>query len=216
MHSLRIAKSQSYSWDLWSVNRPFTHIFIYRNIFWASLVAQRLKRLPGMRETWVWSLSWEDPLEKEMATHSSTLAWRIPWMEEPGRLQSMGLQRVGHDWATSLSLSIYNTYIWTVTVATKLKHTCSYDKPRAYLKADITLPTKVHSQTYGFSCCHVQVWELDHKEGWVLKSWCFKTVVLEKTLERPLGKEIKPVHPKGNQPWIFIGRTGAETEAPIL
>ena len=58
-----------------------------------------------MGETWVWSLGLEDPLEKEMATHSSTLAWRIPWREEPGRLQSMGSQRVGHDWATSLSLS---------------------------------------------------------------------------------------------------------------
>ena len=58
-----------------------------------------------MWETWVRSLGWEDPLEKEMATHSSTLAWKIPWMEEPGRLQSMGSQRVGgHDWATSLSL----------------------------------------------------------------------------------------------------------------
>ena len=56
-----------------------------RNI-WASLVAQRLKRLPAMWETWVQSLGWEDPMEKEMATHSSTLAWKIPWMEEPGRL----------------------------------------------------------------------------------------------------------------------------------
>ena len=59
--------------------------------------AQRLKRLPGMRETRVRSLGREDPLEKEMATHSGTLAWRIPWREEPGRLQSMGSQRVGHD-----------------------------------------------------------------------------------------------------------------------
>ena len=67
-----------------------------------SLVAQRIKRLPAMWETRVRSLGWEDPLEKEMATHSSTLAWRIPWTEEPGRLQSMGSQRVGHDWATSL------------------------------------------------------------------------------------------------------------------
>ena len=58
-----------------------------------------------MRETWVWSLDREDPLEKEMATHSSILAWRIPWMEEPGGLQSMGSQRVGHNWTTSLSLS---------------------------------------------------------------------------------------------------------------
>ena len=61
------------------------------------MVAQRLKGLPEMRETWVRSLSLEDPLEKEMATHSSILAWRIPWREEPGRLQSMGLQRVGHN-----------------------------------------------------------------------------------------------------------------------
>ena len=64
---------------------------------WASLVAQRLKRLPPMQETWVRSLGQEDPLEKEMATHSSILAWRIPWAEEPGGLQSMGSQRVGHD-----------------------------------------------------------------------------------------------------------------------
>ena len=63
----------------------------------ASPVAQRLKHLPGMRETQVRSLGREDPLEKEMATHSSTLAWKIPWTEEPGRLQSMGSQRVGHD-----------------------------------------------------------------------------------------------------------------------
>ena len=68
----------------------------------ASLVAQRLKCLPAMWETWVRSLGWEDPLEKEMATHSSILAWRIPWREEPSGLQSMGSQRVRHDWATSL------------------------------------------------------------------------------------------------------------------
>ena len=62
-----------------------------------AVVAQRLKHLPAMRETWVQSLGWEDLLEKEMATHSSILAWRIPWMEERGNLQSMGLQRVRHD-----------------------------------------------------------------------------------------------------------------------
>ena len=64
---------------------------------WASLAAQMLKCLPAMQETWVQSLGGEDPLEKEMATHSYTLAWKIPWTEEPGRLQSMGLQRVRHD-----------------------------------------------------------------------------------------------------------------------
>ena len=86
----------------------------------ASLVAQRLKLLPAMWETWVWSLGREDPLEKEMATHSSTLAWRIPWTEEPGRLQSTGLQRVGHDWATSLSLSTRIKSM--ITAATDLKN----------------------------------------------------------------------------------------------
>ena len=71
----------------------------------ASLVAQMVKHLPAMQETRVHSLGWKDLLEKEMATHSNILAWRIPQTEEPGRLQSMGWQRVGHDWVTSLSLS---------------------------------------------------------------------------------------------------------------
>ena len=75
------------SWDL----QATTHLL------GASLVAQRIKRLPAMQETRVQSLHWEDPLEKEIATHSSILAWRIPWTEEPGGLRSTGLQRVGHD-----------------------------------------------------------------------------------------------------------------------
>ena len=65
--------------------------------FWTSLVAQRVKDLPAMLETWVQFPGWEDPLEKAMVTHSSTLAGKIPWTEKPGRLQSMGSQRVGHD-----------------------------------------------------------------------------------------------------------------------
>ena len=73
------------------------------------------------------------------------------------------------------------------------------------------------SQSCSFSSSHVWMWELDYKESWALKNWCFWTVVLEKTLESPLDwKEIKPVHPKGNQSWIFIGRTDAEAETPIL
>ena len=73
------------------------------------------------------------------------------------------------------------------------------------------------SQGYGFSSCHAWVWELDSKESWVQKNWCFWTVVLEKTLESPLDrKEIQPVHPKENQSCIFIGRTDAEAETPIL
>ena len=67
-----------------------------------------------------------------------------------------------------------------------------------------------------FSSSHVWMWELDHKEGWEPKSWCFQTVVLEKTLENPLDCNIKSVNPKGNQPWVFIGRTDAEAEAEAL
>ena len=89
-----------------------------RDSFFTICVAQRLKRLPGMRETRVRSLRWEDPLEKEMATHSSPLAWRIPWREEPGRLQSMGSQRVGHDWATSLTHSLTHSQdLWNIPEA---------------------------------------------------------------------------------------------------
>ena len=96
-------------------------------------------------------------------THVSTLAWQIPWTEEPGRLQSIGSRRVGHDWATSHTL--------------------------------------VYSQSYGFPSSHIQTWELDHKESWALKNLWFQIVVL-KILENPLDfKEIKPVNPKGNQPW---------------
>ena len=73
------------------------------------------------------------------------------------------------------------------------------------------------SQGYGFSSSHVWMWELDCEESWVPKNWCFWTAVLEKTLESPLDyKEIQPVHPKGDQSWVFIGRTGAEAETPIL
>ena len=77
--------------------RKTTGLNSARNSVKTSLVAQTVKRLSIMRETWVRSLGWEDPLEKEMASHSRTIAWKMPWTEEPGRLQSMGLQRVGHD-----------------------------------------------------------------------------------------------------------------------
>ena len=83
---------------------------------------------------------------------------------------------------------------------------------------DLTLPIKCpSSQSYGFYSGHVWMWELYHKEGWALKNWCFWTVVLEKTLECPSDcKEIQPIYPKRDQSWIFIGRTDAKAEAPIL
>ena len=83
---------------------------------------------------------------------------------------------------------------------------------------DITLSTKFCIvKAMGFSSSHVWMSDWDYKQGWVLKNWCFQTLVLEKTLESPLNsKETKPVNPKGNQPWIFIGKTGAEAEVPII
>ena len=110
-----------------------------------------------------------------------------------------------------------------VTAAMKLKDTWYLEEKlwptwTAYFKAEILLCQKVlSSQSYGISSGHVWMWELDGEESWAPKNWCFWTVVLEKTLESPLKhKEIQPVHPKENQPWIFIGRTDAEAETPIL
>ena len=95
----------------------------------------------------------------------------------------------------------------------------SYDQPRQYIKKQrhYFANKGPSSQSYGFSSGHVWMWELDYKESWAPKNWCFSTVVLEKTLESPLDcKEIQPVHPKENQSWIFIARTDAEAETPIL
>ena len=94
----------------------------------------------------------------------------------------------------------------------------SYDQPRQHIKKQMTFANKgPSSQSFGFSSSHVWMWELDYKESWAPKNWCFWTVVLEKTFKSPLdSKEIQPVHPKGNQSWIFIGRTDAESKTPLL
>ena len=129
----------------------------------------------------------------------------------------------GENVKTLISFSWAPKSVWMVTAARKLKEACSleecYDKPRQCVKkqghhfADKDL----NSQSYGFSSSHIWMWDLDHKESWAQKNWCFLTMVLENTLESPLDcKEIKQVNPKGNQSWIFIGRTHAEAEAPIL
>ena len=99
-----------------------------------------------------------------------------------------------------------------------LKKEC-YDQPRQHIKKQrhYFANKGLSSQSYGFSNSHVWMWELDYKESWVPKNWCFWTVVLENTLESPLNcKDMKPVNPKGNQSWIFIGRIDAEAETPIL
>ena len=93
----------------------------------------------------------------------------------------------------------------------------SYDQPRQHIKKQrhYFVHKGPSSQGYGFSSSRVWMWEMDYKESWPQKKWCFWTVVLEKTLESPLySKEIQPVHPKGNQSWLFIGRADAEAETP--
>ena len=128
-----------------------------------------------------------------MAPHSSILAWKIPWMEEPGRLQSMGSQRVGHDWS-DLAAAMLTMHGINNTVF--------------HLLNSFIL--------YGFFSSHVWMWELDYKGIWVPKNWCFWTVVLEKTLESPLNcKEPQVVYLKGDQSWVFIGRTDAAAAKSI-
>ena len=111
--------------------------------------------------------------------------------------------------------------LWMVTAVMKLKDSCTLEE-KLWLHGQ-HIKKQGHyfankgpsSQSYGFCSSYAWMWELDHKESWALKNWCFSTVVLEKTLESPLDfKEIKPVNSKGNQYWIFIGRTDAE--APIF
>ena len=95
----------------------------------------------------------------------------------------------------------------------------SYEQPRQHIKKQrhYFANKGLSSQNYGFSSSHVWMWELDYRESWAPKNWCFWTVVLEKTFESPLVcKDIQPIYPKGNQSWIFIGRTDAEAETPIL
>ena len=127
----------------------------------------------------------------------------------------MGSQRVRHDWsdlaAAAAAAMLGVPALWKE----------SDGKPRQHIKEQRHYsPNKgPSSQSYAISSSHVWLWELDHKEGWVLKNWCFWTMVLEKTLKSPLdSKEIQPVNLKGSQSWIFIGRTDAEGEGefPIL
>ena len=151
------------------------------------------------------SLHWEDPLKEGMATHSSILAWRIPWTEEPGGLWSIGSQRVRRDWSDLIHT-----------------HACSLKgklwQPRQCIKKQKHhfANKGLYSQSNGFSSSYIWMWELDHKKGWVPKNWCFRTVVLENTLESPLDCKSKQVNHNGYQSWIFIGTNYAEVEVPIF
>ena len=152
----------------------------------ASLVAQTVECLSAMQETWVRSLGWEDPLETEMAIHSSTIAWKIPWTEEPCRIQSMGSKRVGHDWATSLRLpstspSILDMLVssaWSVVVMITI--------------VILTLIQSIDSNLESFSS---QFSDLAHASfGWpycrILLLWLFPLLVIP-ALTLPLRNNLK-------------------------
>ena len=120
-------------------------------------------------------------------------------------------------------ISLDSRSLQMVNADTKLKDTCSWktscDQRRQCIKKQrhYFADKGPCSQSYGFSSSDVQILQLDHKEGWTPKNWCFQTVVLEKTLEISSdSQEVKPINPKGNQPWILIGRTDAKAEVPII
>ena len=190
-----------------------------------------------------------------METNFSILAWRIPRTEEPGGLQSMGLQswtrlmkvkeeseKVGlklniqktkimafgsHHFMGNRSgnsvilyfLGLQNHWRWWLQPWNKKTWKKSYDQHRQHSKKQrhYFANKGPSGQEYGFSSSHAWMWWLDYKESWVLKNWCFWTVVLGKTLESPLAcKQIQSIHPKGDQSWVFIGRNNIEAETPIF
>ena len=131
------------------------------------------------------------------------------WRESgsSGRFYFLGLQNHWRWWLKS----------WNQKALTPWKK--SYDKPRKCIKKQkhYLAYKGLSSYSYGFSSSHVWMWELNHKEVWAPQNWCFWIVVLEKTLESPFHcKELKPVNPKGNQYWIFVGRTDVEAETPVF
>ena len=126
-----------------------------------------------MQETWVWSLSWEDPLEEEMATHSSILAWKIPWTEEPGRLQSIGLQRVWHNLATETSMLLLLLSCFSCVWLFATLWTVAYQAPpsmgfsRQEYRNELPFPSPGIFQTQGLNLallyCRQRLYCLSHQ-----------------------------------------------------
>ena len=167
-------------------------------------------------------------LERLKNTHFCSTSFR-PWFFFPPQYWSHKFPWVSKCFSPTPQFLPISIFIFSISFALHLvgreiiRHLLLGRKTMTNLGSvltsrDITLPTKVCLvKAMVFPVVMYGLWKLDHKEGWELKNWYFWTVMLQKTLESPLDcKEIKPVNPKGNQPWIFIGRTDAEAEAPIL
>ena len=150
---------------------------VLQDLAGSSLGAQTVKRLPTMRETRVRSPGWEDLLEKEMATHSRTLAWKIPWTEEPGRLQSLGSRRVGYDWATSMSCSMsvplvtqpeIKPALWAVRTWSP-NHWTPWEFPcLAFMHVSQNHLEKAHLFTHMFHMLCWRYWILSPHLGWLI------------------------------------------------
>ena len=141
-----------------------------------------------------------------MAPHSSILAWKIPWMEEHGGLQSMGSLSVRHDRDFTFTFHLYALG----------KEMATHSSVLAWRISGTVEPGGL--QSMGSPGVRPDWSNLaEQQQGWALKHWCFWTMVLEKTLESPLDfKKVQPVYPKGDQSWVFTGRTDAEAETPVL
>ena len=187
----------------------------------ASLHSGAVYRLPSLLRTRPWGVcihtSWKvtfpDGSAKQCLLYSSPL--NCPWSDltyllvfSPPVMKLSCLLGLG-SWPTRLQ-----SHYFMLNRKTNWASEYVQNLPSCIRQTSLLFPS---SQSYSFSSSHVWMWELDYEESWVLKNWCFWTVVLEKTLEGPFHcKEIQPVLPKVNQSWIFIGRTVAEAETPIL
>ena len=165
---------------------------------------------------------WVFGIERACEETDSVWTWRlcIHSVDTSGPSVSSLLHHPGLQGSSSQDIPLQQEWLSSlVKEVTLAPWKESYDKPRQHIKKQrhYSANKGPSGQGYGFSSGHVWMWELDYKESWALKNWCFWTVVLEKTLESPLDcKEIQPVNPKGNQSWIFIGRNDAEAKTPLL
>ena len=147
-------------------------------LFWGFPVSSAVKNLPAMQEAWVWSLGQEDPLEEGMATHSSTLAWKIAWTEKPGGLQSRGLHRVRHNWVTNThTYRCFTCFVlWTLTIRLVISHfrdESTEAQRESSLSKLVTWDIHAHLQMSRFetrhdATSHSAPWGYTQRSGFVL------------------------------------------------
>ena len=170
---------------------------------------------------WVWRCACSSPIDRQLV--GKTLGFSASCILQCNWSHTNWRRLFDHHDAYSIEYSIFFKIYWApiapepMSALLQKVTRCPGREGKSFPFDELYWVQIMSSQGYGLSSSHVQMWELDHKEDWVPKNWCFWTVVLEKTLERLLDcKEIQPVHPEGDQSWIPIGTMDAEAEAPIL